>query len=231
MTTTLHPDSRHSVAGAWLHNPATGEIARIGRSDPDGRKIEFDLWLQLGAAVARAHIHDRLIERFEVLDGDVGFLIGGERRSARAGDRIEVPAGTVHDWWNVSGGTAHVRVEVEATPAAEGRPAIRFVAMIEAVWSLGALNQVDAQGQPDALWLAAIAHEFRDAIRLARPPSLAQAAVIPPLAAVARRLGRDPLAPELHGADAACAIADPGEAGLAKLLAEPVGTRAARGRL
>ncbi len=102
--------------------------------------------------------------------------------------------------------------------------------MIEAVWSLGALGHVDAKGAPTPMWLAVIAREYRDVIRFVTPPAAVQAAIFGPLAAIARRTGRDPLAPELHGPTAACVIPDPGEDGLADLLAQPVGTRAARGR-
>lgn len=219
------------VAGAWLHNPATGEIARLDAADADGRRIEVGLWLQPGAAVARAHIHDHFVERFQVRAGVVGFQVGGDERVAHSGDAtVEVPAGTLHDWWNAGDGVAQVRVEVEAERAAPGRPAARFVSMIEALWSLGALGRVNARGVPDPLWLAAIAREYRDAIRFVRPPAAVQAALFAPLAALARRTGRDPLAPGLHGPAAACAIPDPGEDGLARLLARPVGTRGARGR-
>ena len=68
--------------------------------------------------------------------------------------------------------------------------------MIEALWSLGALGRVNAQGVPDPLWLAAIAREYRDVIRFVKPPAAVQAALFGPLAAIARRTGRDPLAPE-----------------------------------
>ena len=163
--------------------------------------------------------------------GEIALQIAGHERVARAGDAVvEVPPGTVHDWWNAGDGIAHVRVEVAATPAAPGRPAARFVSMIEALWSLGALGRVNAHGLPDPLWLAAIAREYRDAIRFIRPPAAVQAALFGPLAALAHRTGRDPLAPELHGPAGACAIPDPGEDGLAALLARPVGTRAARRR-
>jgi glycine/D-amino acid oxidase-like deaminating enzyme len=77
---------------------------------------------------------------------------------------------------------------------------------------------------------AAIGREYRDAIRFVKPPTAVQAALFGPLAAIARRTGRDPLAPELHGEAAPCVIPDPGEEGLAELLAKPVGVRAARGR-
>lgn len=207
----------------WLRNPATGEIARFGEPDPDGRRLDGDLWLQPGAAVPRAHIHDHLVERFEVREGEVGFRVAGRESVARAGDaRIEVKAGTVHEWWNEGDGPARVGVEVVATPAASGRPADRFLSMLEAVWSLGALGRVNARGVPDPLWLAAIAREYRDAMRVVRPPAVVQSALFGPLAAVARRTGRDPLAPELHGPGGASAMPDPGAEGLAALLAEPV---------
>jgi quercetin dioxygenase-like cupin family protein len=220
-------------AGAWFHNPATGELARldVGPAETGGRRLEVALWLQPGAAVAGAHVHDHFTEGFEVVEGEVGFQVSGDERVARPGDgAVAVAAGTVHDWWNAGGGVAHVRVEVEATPDAPGRPAARFGSMIETIWSLGALGRVNAKGMPDPLWLAAIAREYRDAIRFSRPPAAVQAALFAPLAAIARRTGRDPLAAALHGPAAPCAIADPGSDGLAALLARPVGTRVARGR-
>src|SRR5918999_5797238 len=116
-----NPEAR---AGAWFHDPATGEISRlnVGPAVTDGRRLEVDLWLQPGAAVVGAHVHDHFIERFEVIDGEVGFQVAGDERVARpGGGAVEVPAGTVHDWWNAGKGVAHVRVEVQATPEAPGR--------------------------------------------------------------------------------------------------------------
>lgn len=218
------------TAGAWFHNPATGEIAQLVSASADGRKLEVDLWLQPGAAVARAHVHDHFVERFSVLDGEVGFQLAGREELARTGDpAVEAPAGAEHDWWNAGRGVARVHVEVEGTPTAPGRPADRFTSMIEALWSLGALGRVNAKGAPDILWLAAIAREYRDAIRFVKPPAFVQGPLFGLLAMIARRTGRDPLAPELHGATAPCAIADPGEDGLAQLLGRTVGARTARG--
>jgi mannose-6-phosphate isomerase-like protein (cupin superfamily) len=210
----------------WFHNPATGELARLNSAS--GRRLDVDLWLQPGAAVAHAHFHEHLVERFEVFEGEVGMQVGKTERVTRPGDgTVEVPAGTLHDWWNAGEGVAHVHVDVVAADGAPGQPATRFRSMIEAMWSLGALGRTNAKGLADPLWMAAIAREYRDAIRFTSPPAFVQAAVFGPLAALARRTGRDPLAAELH---AACAIPDPGEDGLAEILARPVGTAAARGR-
>lgn len=230
--TLSRPDAVTALppVGAWFHNPATGELGRLAVLEPAGRRLEVDLWLQPGAAVARAHVHDHAIERFAVREGVVGFQISGEDHEVRAGAaQVEVPAGVAHDWWNAGDGIALVRVEVEAVASAPGRPAARFISMIEAIWGLGALGRVNDAGLPDPLWLAAIAHEYRDVIRFVRPPAAVQRALFGPLAAVARRSGREPLAPELHGPDGAAAIPDPGEDGLAALLAARVAARAARG--
>ena len=204
---------------------------RVGPAETAGRRLEGDLWLQPGAAVVGAHVHEHIVERFEVVAGEVGFRLGGAERVARAGDPpAEVPVGTVHDWWNAGAGIAQVRVAVAAAAGSPGRPASRFVEMIEALFSLGALGRVNAKGLPDPLWLAAIAREYRDVARFVRPPAVVQAALFGPLAALARRTGRDPRRPGLHGPTAPCVIPDPGEAGLAALLAQRVSARAAHGR-
>ena len=216
------PRATEIAAGAWLHNPVTGELARInvGPADTAGRRIEADLWLQPGAALAGAHVHDHLVERFDLLAGRVGFAVAGVEQVIDPGaEAITVPAGVVHDWWNAGDDVAHVRVEVEAN--APGRLAARFVSTIEALWSLAALGRVNAKGMPDPLWLAAVAREYRDTIRFVRPPAVVQALLFGPLAALARRTGRDPLAPELHGPSAACAIAPPDDDRFRELLARP----------
>ena len=231
MTTTA--TASKVVAGTWIHNPATGEIGRVkvGPAETAGRRFEADLWLQPGAAVVGVHVHDHIVERFEVVSGEVGFQLDDTERVARAGDPpVEVPVGMVHDWWNAGAGIAQVRFAVDAAAGAPGRPAARFAEMIEVLFSLGALGRVNAKGMPDPLWLAAIAREYRDVARFVRPPAVVQTALFGTLAALSRRTGRDPRQPGLHGPTAPCVIPDPGEAGLAQLLARRVGARAAHGR-
>lgn len=234
VATTSTPAATTGIAaGTWIHNPATGELGHVEVSpaDTDGRLLVADLWLQPGAAVVGAHVHDHLVERFEVVAGEVGFQLGGAQRVARAGDRaVEIPVGTAHDWWNAGQGVARVRVAVEAAAGASGRPASRFVELIEALFSLGALGRVNARGLPDPLWLAAIAREYVDVARFVRPPAIVQPVVFGPLAALARRTGRDPRQAELHGPTAPCVIPEPTEAERGALLARGVRARTARGR-
>ena len=58
----------------------------VGPAETGGRRMEADLWLQPGAAVARAHVHDHFLERFDVREGEVGFQIAGTSASPRPGN-------------------------------------------------------------------------------------------------------------------------------------------------
>jgi mannose-6-phosphate isomerase-like protein (cupin superfamily) len=217
----------------WAHNPVTGEMARImtGPADEPRPLIEVELFLQPGAAVAGAHHHPTLIERFDVVEGEVSFLVGGRERRMRPGDGVsEVPAGTVHDWWNSGSGIARVEATVEVAPGAPPESAERFIGVIEVLWSLGARGEVGDDGRPDPIWLAAIGHEYRDVIRFEQPPAAIQAVLFPLFAAVARLRGRRPDDPALHGPAAALYIADPG-AELDSVLGHHVGVSEARGRV
>jgi len=216
----------------WAHNPVTGEMAHIltGPADEPRPLIEVVLFLQPGAAVAGAHRHPTLIERFEVIEGEVSFLIDGEERAMRPGDGVaEVPAGTVHDWWNSGSGIARVEAAVEVAAGAAPASAERFIGLIEALWSLGALGAVGDDGMPDPIWLAAIGREYRDVIRFEQPPAPIQAVLFPLLATTARVLGRRPDDPALRGPGAAMYIEDPGD-GLDALLTHRVGVGTVRGR-
>jgi len=73
----------------------------------------------------------------------------------------------------------------------------RFYAMIEAAFGLAASRRTNAKGMPGPFWLASLAHEYRDVMRLTRPPAVVQEALFAPLALLARLLGRD--VPGLHG--------------------------------
>lgn len=190
-------------SGLWSHNVETGEIARLVVTPEDGQGdlLEAELWLMPGAAVVGEHVHDTIAERFEVVEGRVGFRIDGVEREGGPGTVVEVPPGVAHDWWNAGGGKAFVRVRVE--------PATRFIDAIEALFSLANTGRTGRGGRPGPLWGAAVAHEYRDVLHFTRPPLWLQRLLIPPLAALARRLGRDPRDPSLHGPDCPARLFDP----------------------
>ncbi|GLX68756.1 cupin domain-containing protein [Paenibacillus glycanilyticus] len=50
--------------------------------------------------IAPLHLHREDDEAWYVLEGTLGFRIGGQIIEAKAGDSVMVPRGTAHTYWN-----------------------------------------------------------------------------------------------------------------------------------
>ena len=61
------------------------------------------------------HIHRNEDETFYIVEGECDFQLGDERISAGAGDFVNIPRGSVHNFHN--GGTEPVRMVLTFTPA------------------------------------------------------------------------------------------------------------------
>lgn len=175
-----------SRQGQVLENPVTGERA-VNLTDPEAhpeRVLVAHLYIEPGGRVAAAHRHPTITERFHVLKGEVGFLLGDREETLGPGGEAEVPAGTLHDWWQVGEEPAEVVVEVD--------PGDRFVEMIAALFGLARDGKVDRRGLPHPLQLAVTAHEYRDVMVIASPPPWVQSVAFGILAPLGRALGRKP---------------------------------------
>ena len=87
------------------------------------------------------HLHPRQDEHFEVLEGAVKAVVGGEEHRYAAGEAFDVPAQTPHQM--AGDGPAHVRWEV--------RPALRTAEFFERAYS----------DNPGGDFLETFADEFR----------------------------------------------------------------------
>lgn len=172
--------------GQVFENPVSGERAVV-LTDPDdhpGRVLVSHLYVAPGGRVAAAHRHPNLTERFHVLYGEVGFMIGDSERVLGPGEAAEVPPETVHDWWQIGEETAQVVVEVT--------PGDRFVEMITTLFGLARDGQSDSKGLPRPLQLAVTVRDFRDTMVIASPPPWVQTIVFGALAPIGRLAGRRP---------------------------------------
>jgi len=167
-------------AGTVLHNPVTGEYARV--VEHTAERAVGELLVVPGGAVAGPHVHPVQEERFEVADGVMGYRLGDHRGELRAGGAITVPPGVVHDWWNA--GEGDLRALVTVTPAG------LFAGMIAAVWGLAVVGRTNAKGMPKLADAALLAETFGDEIVFARPPRAVQRALAVTVAPIARRRGR-----------------------------------------
>src|SRR5262245_12187701 len=154
--------------GTVIENPVTGEriIFRKTSRDTGGQAVVIETFVQPDGFVAAAHVHPSQEERFEVLKGSVGFKIGRDKLVAGPGQRVTVPAGTAHKFWNAGDTEAHFVCEV--------RPALQFESLLETMFALAVDGKTNKKGMPNPLRLAVIANAHFDTVRLPFPPAILQ---------------------------------------------------------
>ena len=172
-----------SKAGDTIENPITGEwvVVRVGTEDSGGELLEIDAYVNPGGAVTGEHVHPAIEEYFTVVRGRVGFRLDGRETIAPLGQRLHVPAGTSHDWWNDGEEEAHIVVEIS--------PAERFEKMVRNLFGLAQDGKTNSKGMPNLLQAAIFAREFSDVLYFTKPPLLVQRLLFGALAAIARALG------------------------------------------
>ena len=90
-----------------------------------GELLEMEATYGEGSTLPPEHLHPSQDEHFEVLEGAVLTIVGGEERRYEAGESFDVPAKTPHQM--TGDGPAHVRWQV--------RPALRTAEFFERLYS------------------------------------------------------------------------------------------------
>ena len=155
-------------AGDTIENPVTGErlVFTATSAETGGEYVRFECFVEPSGFVAAAHLHPLQEELFEIVEGSLTFKVNGQELPTRPGDRVLVPAGTRHQFWNAGECEAHFRCEI--------RPALEFEQLIETMFSLAADGKTNGKGMPNPLRLAVIARRHFDTVRLPFPPAWVQ---------------------------------------------------------
>ncbi len=206
-----------SRAGDMVENPVTGEraVVRVGTEDSEGRLLVSDLYVKPGGAVAGEHVHPIIEEWFTVKSGRVGFRIDGRESIAELHQRLHVPAGVSHDWWNAGQEEAHVVVEVS--------PAERCEEAIRNSFGLARDGKTNQKGMPNLLQAALFAGEFEDVLYFTSPPRAVQKVLFGVLTPIAWALGYRGTYPRYVGSESS------GEEGAGPPSATTVAVRASIG--
>ena len=184
-----------SRRGQVFENPVTGERAIVitdPLDHPEGVLVA-ELHVAPGGRVAGAHRHPGLVERFQVVRGQVTYLIDDREAPLGPGGSAEVPAGVVHDWWQTG--------DAEAVVVAEVDPGARFTEMVGTFFGLARDGKVDRKGVPHPLQLALSARDYADTMVMVKPPPWVQRIVFAVLAPIARARGLKPTYPEYLTSD------------------------------
>jgi quercetin dioxygenase-like cupin family protein len=99
------------------------------------------------------HYHDTFDERFEVIEGELEVLLGGETHTLRAGDAKTAFASTLHNFKNPTSKTTRFLVEIR--PGSTG-----FEQMLQIVYGLAADGKANKQGLPKNIYHLAVIFEL-----------------------------------------------------------------------
>ena len=152
------------------------ESVTIRSSTPDLLEVEGE-YGPAGSPPPK-HLHPEQDEHFGVLEGELRTRVGGEERTLRAGDTVDIPRGTAHQMWNAGDRSARVRWQT--------RPAGRTEQWFRALDSLQREGRVGKDGMPGPIAFGVYLTEYRDVFRLAVAPD----AVLRPMLAVLGLIGR-----------------------------------------
>jgi hypothetical protein len=113
----------------------------------DERLLEMEASYTGEAGMPPEHLHPRQAERFEILEGSMRAIVGGEERVFEAGESFEVPVGTPHQM--AAEGPTRMKWEVQ--------PALRTAEFFERLYGSGP-GSAQELGER---FLAEYADEFR----------------------------------------------------------------------
>jgi quercetin dioxygenase-like cupin family protein len=153
----------------------------------DGREVlQVEAWVDPGGGVLIPHIHPRMEERFEVLSGDVRFLVGRKRVRASTGDQAVVAPGVRHGYRNTGNVQAHIMCE--ASP-----PDAELQQFLEDAAGLGRAGKFTKRGIPTSfsglLQGAILIDHYREMVVFLSPPRFLQRLFVGPLARLGERRG------------------------------------------
>jgi quercetin dioxygenase-like cupin family protein len=142
--------------------------------EPDGENLWVDTWLEPGGGLP-PHLHPRQEEIWRVLDGEVRFQLGDEKRVIEPADGdMVVKPGTVHGIEAVMDRDAHLRCHV--------LPARDLQAFLEDSAEAARAGLFMKGGIPKSLrgarWAASFLKQHRDDVVMTFPPRPVQSAMI-----------------------------------------------------
>jgi mannose-6-phosphate isomerase-like protein (cupin superfamily) len=141
---------------------------------PDGENLVVETWLEPGGALP-PHLHPRQEERWSVVEGEVRFQLGNDKRVIGPEDgEMVVRPGTKHAIFSSSEREAHLRCYVI--------PALELQSFLEDSAAAAREGLFMRGGIPRSLrgarWAARFLKRHRDDVVMAFPPRFVQSAMI-----------------------------------------------------
>ncbi|WP_123537554.1 cupin domain-containing protein [Halosimplex salinum] len=189
------PTGTSYVDDDWVSSPPAGKtVAFTDRpDDPERDPLRFEMWLDAdGSHGPMAHVHPEQDEFFEVVSGRLGVSHAGTTAEYGPGERVSIPAGDVHRFWNAGSTELHLRGGVD--------PGLRTETFMRITYGLARDGHpVTPSGMLlNCLRLAVLLAEFDDMLYLAAAPVWLQRLGVGLLAPLGRLAGYENGYPEFR---------------------------------
>ncbi|MFB6178236.1 MAG: cupin domain-containing protein [Halorientalis sp.] len=176
-----------------LRSPPAGKQVRFldKPADPSTDPLHFEMWLTAeGSHGPLGHVHPEQDEYLEVVSGTLGVRHEGDTRTLTAGERVVIPAGDQHRFWNAGDDELHLRGGVD--------PGLRTESFMRITYGL-ARDGAPVTGSGmllNPLRLAVILDEYDDMLFLSALPLWLQLFGIRTIAPFGRLAGYNNTYPE-----------------------------------
>jgi quercetin dioxygenase-like cupin family protein len=153
-----------AVPGQEIFNPRTGQrmLFHQTASSTDGTLLRIESIHPPTNRPEPEHNHPEQESSAEMLEGTLHFRVNGDVRSIGPGERLVIPAGAPHTFWNESGETAR--------SIQEFRPALNIEKFFETYFAIAARDELDKEGSLSILRIAIMLPQFAQSIRPTSPP-------------------------------------------------------------
>jgi quercetin dioxygenase-like cupin family protein len=177
-----------AIKGHSIANRITGEqITWLETANESkGNVLRFDFCVRPYGALPVRHLHPNQEETFEMKKGRLKVEVNGKSSHLQAGERITIPKGAPHQWWN--DGDEEANLTVTFTPA------LNTETFLEQFFGLCNSGKAKADGAPKFMQIMAMANTYE--IYVAGPPLLIQKVMSIILGGLARLVGYKHFYPE-----------------------------------
>ena len=119
-TTDIEPRLTYKIGTTLVNEAIRSKFVYLRTSiETAGQLFEWDNFVEAGGGPSEIpHVHPHMREVFQIVDGEIRFVIDGQERVAGAGSSVVVQPGAVHAFQNVAGRPAHMISRFE--PGKEG---------------------------------------------------------------------------------------------------------------
>ena len=137
-------------------------IFRETGAETNGSVLEIECFNPRSDEREPVHIHPQQESSCEVISGKLHFWIDGRERIIGPGERVIIPAGVPHRFWNEDHQQAHHIQQFS--------PALNIAGFFDTFFALSRDGKLNKNGIPNFLHASIIALAHKNEIRLTKPP-------------------------------------------------------------